>query len=136
MQTENEGTAGIGKQDRSEVKTMGDLYEEVALFCFRFLGFKYLDEVDRLTIPEFMMHLKAHEYILLDQEYHKHSLAYLVQAAKSTTGSGKNVKPKFPTFKRFFDYEKALKKLDRKEQQSPFQNWREYKKRKAAGHVD
>lgn len=104
---------------------MSDLYDEVALFSFRYLGFKYLDEIDRLTIPDFQMHLKAQAYIAVDKDHERHSLAYLIQCAKDTTANGK---PKYPKFKNFYDYEKHLKKLEKPE--TKHKHWREYLKRK------
>lgn len=109
---------------------MGDLYDEAALFTFRKLGFTSFDQVDRLTLPEYRMHLKAQAYVEVDRDMERHTLAYLIQCAKATTGKGKNAKMKYPTFKSFFDYKKKLKELEKKPEESRFKNWRAYLKRK------
>lgn len=108
---------------------MGDLYEEAALFAFRKLGFTSFDQVDRMTLPEYLMHLKAQSYVAVDQDMERHALAYLILCAKGTIGSGKNVRMKYPTFKKFYNYENELKKLEKKPE-SKFKNWREFRKRK------
>lgn len=50
---------------------------------------------------------------MADERYKAATTAWLNQIAKSTTGSGKNIKPKFKRFDDFFDYaaevEEAMK---------------------------
>lgn len=111
---------------------MSDLYDQVALFCFRYLNVVSFDVVDRMTIPEYLMHLKAYALRSVDEEMKIHLSAFLNLAVKSTRGTGNNIKPKYPTFKSFFDYDRRLAELEHpKDEPSQFQNWRAYKKRKS-----
>lgn len=59
---------------------------------------------------------KAHEYREVDLDYRIHQLAYLSFVATGKKKAGKNKeKPIFQNFKKFFDYEKALKKVSGEE---------------------
>lgn len=79
----------------------------MAVTCFRFLGFRSFDEIDRLTIPEAKIVLEAAGLVQVDREYYAHLQAYASQAAKATTNSKKDPKPLYRNFKSFYDYEKA-----------------------------
>jgi hypothetical protein len=87
------------------------LYEEVALNCFRYFGFKSLDEVDRLTIKEYSMLCEAEKYKQVDKQKDIALNAWLTFVASAKKKVGKNLKPVYPTFESFFDYAKELKKL-------------------------
>ena len=43
-------------------------YEQIAIDCFRYFDFKNLIEVDKLTIPEYKMLVKAYEYKTVDRK--------------------------------------------------------------------
>lgn len=91
------------------------MYHEVALNCFRFLRFKSISEVDRLTIPEYKLLLEAYNLQVVDQEYQQHVQAYLNYQVQAQKASGKyKTKPVYNTFKKFFDYEKALEEVKNK----------------------
>ena len=68
-----------------------------------------------MTLDQFEIMRKAHEYKQVDLDYRIHQLAYLSFVATGTKKAGKNKeKPIFSTFKKFFDYDKALKKVSGK----------------------
>jgi len=83
----------------------------VALNCFRYFGFKSLDEVDRLTIKEYSMLCEAERYKQVDKQKDIALNAWLTFVASAKKKVGKNLKPVYPTFESFFDYAKELKKL-------------------------
>jgi hypothetical protein len=87
------------------------LYDEVALNCFRYFGFRSLDEVDRLTIKEYSMLCEAEKYKQVDKQKDIALNAWLTFVASAKKKVGKNLKPVYPTFESFFDYAKELKKL-------------------------
>ena len=83
--------------------------------CFRYLDYKSFAEVDRLTIPEYELLMEAVRLKQVDMDYRNHLQAYLNFAVKAEKKSGKNKsKPVFSSFKKFFDYEKELKKVQKK----------------------
>lgn len=87
------------------------MYDEVALNCFRFFGFKSLDEVDRLTLKEYEMLCEAEQYKQLDKQKDIALNAWLSFLATAKKKVGKNLKPVYPTFESFFDYSKELRRL-------------------------
>lgn len=101
----------------------------MALNCFRYLGFKRLEEVDSLTIPEYELLMKAAKLREVDRDYREHLQAYLSFAVKAEKRSGKNkTKPVYPTFKKFYDYEKAVSEVlePKKGKKSRLMEIREY----------
>lgn len=78
----------------------------MALNCFRYLDFKSFAEVDRLTIPEYELLMESVRLKQIDLDYRNHLQAYLNFAVKAT--KGKNQKPVFSNFKRFYNYEEEL----------------------------
>ena len=79
--------------------------------CFRYFGFRSLDEVDRLTIKEYEMLCEAEKYKQVDKQKDIALNAWLTFVASAKKKVGKNLKPVYPTFESFFDYAKELKKL-------------------------
>ena len=79
--------------------------------CFRFFGFKSLDEVDRLTPKEYKMLCEAEEYKQLDHQRDIAWGAWLTFVASAKKQVGRRLKPVYPTFESFFDYSKELKRL-------------------------
>lgn len=79
--------------------------------CFRWFGFKSLDEVDRLTPKEYMMLCEAEKLKQLDRKAELSLNAWLSFVATATKKVGKSFKPVYPTFDSFFDYTKELKAL-------------------------
>lgn len=72
-------------------------------------------QVDDLTYHDFTVLLHAHELREIDQEYRAHKQAFLNQVVKQTEGSGKNVRPQYPTLASFYDYEQELDKIQHPE---------------------
>lgn len=83
----------------------------MALNCFRFFGFRSLDEVDRLTLKEYEMLCEAEQYKQLDKQKDIALNAWLTFLATAKKKVGKNLKPVYPTFESFFDYSKELRRL-------------------------
>ena len=79
--------------------------------CFRYFGFKSLDEVDRLTPREYQMLCEAEQYRQLDKHKDIALGAWLSFMATGKKKVGKSLKPVYPTFESFFNYSKELKKL-------------------------
>ena len=88
--------------------------------CFRYLGFKGFAEVDRLTIPEYELLMEAERLKQIDMDYRCHLLAWLTFAAKAEKKSGKKTVPVYREFKKFYDYEKALKKKESTDKKGRF----------------
>lgn len=65
-------------------------------------------EINRMTLPEFEIRMKAAELKQLDRMHEIHILAWAIAQAGSTKKSGK---PVFRTFKSFFDFEKQERKI-------------------------
>lgn len=94
------------------------MYREVALDCFRYLGFKSFEEVDRLTIPEYELLMEAVRLKEVDMDYRNHLQAFLNFSVKAQKKTGKHKsKPVFTRFKKFFDYEKAIADAKKKEKE-------------------
>lgn len=77
--------------------------------------------MDRLTIPEYNLLMKAHELKEIDEDYRCHLNAFLNFAVKAEKKSGKNKsKPVYRKFKQFYDYEAEQRRVLKKEQKSRF----------------
>lgn len=70
---------------------------------------KSFDEVDDLLIAEYALLMKAENMKKLDRERDLHKLAYLNLSVQSMDRGGK--KSAYPTFERFFDYEKLYTEM-------------------------
>ena len=97
------------------------MYREVALNCIRFLDYKSLEEVDRLTIAEYKLLMDGVRLKEIDKDYRNHLQAFLNFAVRSEkkTGKGKS-KPVYTKFKQFYDYERELEKVNN-EKESRFE---------------
>ena len=85
--------------------------------CIRYLDFKSLAEVDRLTIPEYRLLMSGVRLKQVDQDYRNHLQAFLNFSVKAQKKSGRNkTKPVYSRFKRFYDYEAAVAEAKTKEQ--------------------
>lgn len=92
------------------------MYREVALNCIRYLDYKTLAEVDRLTIPEYKLLMECVRLKQVDKDYRNHLQAFLNFAVKAEKRTGKNKsKPVYQKFKQFYDYEKEVAKVAQKE---------------------
>ena len=91
------------------------MYREIALNCFRYLGFKSFSEVDRLTMPEYALLMESVKLKNVDKDYRNHLQAFLNFAVKAERKTGKNKsRPVYTKFKRFYDYEKEIQKVTNK----------------------
>lgn len=89
--------------------------------CFRYFGFTSFLEVDRLTIAEYNLLMKAEQLRQVDADYRNHLQAFLNFAVKAEKKSGKNKsKPVYRKFKHFYNYEEELQKVTKKKTQSRF----------------
>lgn len=87
----------------------------MAVDCFRYFGFTSFDQVDRLTIYEYNILIEAENLKQVDRDYRNHLQAYLNFQATAKKNVGKNKqKPVFDKFTKFFDYDKAIKRVQRK----------------------
>jgi hypothetical protein len=73
------------------------------------LDYKSFEEVDRLTIPEYLLLMEAVRLKQVDMDYRNHLQAYLNFSVKAEKKTGKNKsRPVYTRFRKFFDYEKAI----------------------------
>lgn len=80
------------------------------------MDFKSFAEVDRLTIPEYSLLMEAVRLKQIDLDYRNHLQAFLNFSVKAEKKAGKNkTKPVYNNFKKFYNYEKELKKVNNKE---------------------
>ena len=80
--------------------------------CFRFFGFKNLDEVDRLTIKEYLLLCDAQNYKRVDRDRDLALNAWLSFVATAKKQMGKNKqRPVYRTFESFFNYTKELRRV-------------------------
>lgn len=87
--------------------------------CFRYLGFKSFEEVDRLTIPEYTLLMEAVQLREVDKDYRNHLQAFLNFAVKAEKRVGKNkTKPVYQRFRKFFDYEKEVDRVRNRKQKN------------------
>lgn len=111
MQERSETTSEYAGS-REEVKeTFNEFYERVAMTCFRYLGFKNLDQVDNITPYEYRLLMKSKELEMVDEEYRIHLQAYLNMSAQAKKRAGKKVKPVYITFNKFYNYQKSLDRV-------------------------
>lgn len=74
------------------------------------MDFKSFAEVDRLTLPEYELLIKAAKLKQIDLDYRNHLQAYLNFSVKAEKKKGKNkTEPVFKKFKQFYNYKNELK---------------------------
>ena len=89
--------------------------------CFRFLDFKSFAEVERLTLPEYYLLMEAVKLKQVDNDYRNHLQAFLNFAVKAEKRAGRNKsRPVYSKFKKFYDYEKAIKEAQGKDDKPKF----------------
>lgn len=87
------------------------MYERVALDCIRYLGFKSFEEIDKLTIPQYELMMKAVRLRETDKDYRSHLQAFLNFSVKAEKKSGKKSVPVYRNFKKFYNYEREIAKI-------------------------
>lgn len=79
------------------------------------MDFKSFSEVDRLTIPEYLLLMEAVRLKQVDMDYRNHLQAFLNFAVKAEKKAGKNKsKPVYTKFKKFYNYEEEIRKVTNK----------------------
>lgn len=111
MQERSETTSEYAGRREELKETFNEFYERVAMTCFRYLGFKNLDQVDNITPYEYRLLMKSKELEMVDEEYRIHLQAYLNMSAQAKKRAGKKVKPVYTTFNKFYNYQKALDRV-------------------------
>ncbi len=78
-------------------------------------------QIDRMTLYEYEMRMKASDLRRVDREYEIHLQAWANWNVQATKKSGKKRVPVFKIFKQFFDYRKAEAEVlkERKKSSSP-----------------
>lgn len=92
--------------------TYTDTYTEIATNCIRFLDLS-IEEIDRLTIPEYNLLMNAQELREIDKAGERHQVAWLTVSAGATRKDGR---PVYKKFKDFFDYEAEIRKAKSRRQ--------------------
>lgn len=111
MQERSETTSEHAGSREEVEETFNEFYERVAMTCFRYLGFKSLDQVDNITPYEYRLLMKSKELEMVDEEYRIHLQAYLNMSAQAKKRVGKKVKPVYTKFTKFYDYQKSLDRV-------------------------
>lgn len=73
------------------------------VFAYRNLGVRNREEFERMTLSEFFLQVEAYNLRKVDEIEMLHLQAFLNQTVQATTGSKKNPKPKYQSFKDFYD---------------------------------
>lgn len=111
MQERSEATSEHAGSREEVEETFNEFYERVAMTCFRYLGFKNLDQVDNITPYEYRLLMKSKELQIVDKQYEIHLQAYLNMSAQARRRAGKKMKPVYAKFDKFFDYQKQLDRV-------------------------
>lgn len=64
-----------------------------------------------MLVPEYTLRMETQSLNQLEKQRDIHYQAYLNHAVTATEQRGKKEYPKYPTFKKFFDYDKQKEKL-------------------------
>ena len=75
----------------------------------RYLGIANLRDIERMTISEYELRLKAYRLKRLDEQEFIYQQAWANWQVQSTKQQGKKQVPVYSTFKKFFDKEKFEK---------------------------
>lgn len=76
------------------------------------------------------MLIKAVKLKQIDNDYRNHLQAYLNFAVKAEKKAGKGkTRPVYNTFKKFYDYEKELQKVEKKKENSRFSGLKKFLKK-------
>ena len=123
--TENEGERETGES--GETVSADEWYKDIALNCFRYLGMKSFKEVNQLTVPEYNLLMKAATLKEVDKDYRNHLQAFLNVKAQAKKKAGKNkTKPVYNTFRKFYNYENAIKRVLGISKESKFSSLSKY----------
>jgi hypothetical protein len=81
-----------GSRDEEVEETFEEMYERVVMTCFRYLGFKNLNQVDNITPYEYRLLMKSKELQIVDKQYEIHLQAYLNMTVRARRRAGQKVK--------------------------------------------
>ena len=101
-----ENSAGAGKDNRERVT---DLYKQLAIEAFRFLGVQSFAEFDNLDMYQLNILREIHKLKQVDTQFYLHELAFLNFAA---TATDKKWKPIYKSLDKFFDYKRKLQEIE------------------------
>lgn len=88
---------------------------------------KSFKEVNQLTVPEYNLLMKAATLKEVDKDYRNHLQAFLNVKAQAKKKAGKNkTKPVYNTFRKFYNYENAIKRVLRISKESKFSSLSKY----------
>ena len=102
----SENSAGAGKDDRERVT---DLYKQLAIEAFRFLGVRSFEEFDNLDMYQLNILRETHKLKQVDTQFYLHELAFLNFSATATDKKGK---PIYKTLDKFFNYQEHLREIE------------------------
>lgn len=112
MQKRSETTIEhAGNRDEEIEETFNEMYERVVISCFRYLGFKSIEQVNNVTPYEYRLLMKSKELQMVDDQYYLHLQAYLNMKARAKKRVGKKQRMVYTKFNKFFDYEKEVNKV-------------------------
>lgn len=77
----------------------------------RFLNIHDFSVIDRMTVKEYDLRIKAYRLKNVDETYQMHLQAWLNNAVGSADKKGR---PIYKTFKKFYDYDKELARINGK----------------------
>lgn len=101
--------------------------------CLRYYGYVPLAEIDKMSIYDFSLLMKAAGIHEIDTMHHIHLQAFQNVRAKARKSAGRGkTRPVYTTYKKFFDYEKELKKARRKKESSRYDGLKKKLKEKKA----
>lgn len=84
-----------------------------------FLGYKTIDEVNRMTLSEYFYRMYAREYQLLEELRQRYELAFAIRDVTATKNVGTEKKPKeeyiFKGIQDIIDYQSNIDRLNRGE---------------------
>ncbi len=103
-----------------------DTYTEIATNCVRYLDLN-IDQIDRLTIPEYGLLMSATALKAVDKAKDQHLQAWLTVSAGATRKDGR---PVYKKFKDFFNYEAELKRLQKPKPDNRFSRLSKHLKEK------
>ena len=84
------------------------MYHEIVLNSLAYLGLVSMQEIEKMTFDEYLIRLEAFQLRTIKRNEELAYQAWLNQQVQATTGSSKNLKPKFRKFDQFFDTNKMI----------------------------
>lgn len=73
-----------------------------------YLGFHDIKAIERMTFHEYLLRFEAYQLAQIKRNEELAYQAWLNQQVQATAGSAKHPRPKFRTFKQFFDTDKQI----------------------------